>query len=89
MKKRTAPAKEPSVIDDEGEKIMQIKEKFQATIERSEKVQILMVLPRSWRTPKVQEEFGASNYMVCKAKELDKLSRMIAWKERLCVFLAG
>ena len=36
------------------------------------KVQILTVLSRSWRIQQVQEEFGASNYMVCKAKELVK-----------------
>ena len=72
LKKMIAPAKDPSVIDDESEIIMQLKEKFQATIERSEKIQILTVLPRSWSTQKVQEEFGASNYMVRKAKELVK-----------------
>ena len=59
VKKTIAPAKKPSVIDDESEIIMQLKEKFQATIERSEEVQILTVLPRSWSTSKVQEEFGA------------------------------
>ena len=72
VKKIIAPAKEPSVIDDKSELIMQLKEKFQATIEISDKVQILTVLPRSWITQKVQEEFGASNNMVCKAKELVK-----------------
>ena len=47
VKKTILPAKEPTVIDDESEIIMQLKEKFQATIERSEKVQILTVLSRS------------------------------------------
>ena len=36
---------------------------------RSEKVQILTVLPR---------RFGASNYMVCKAKELVKLKGILS-----------
>jgi len=36
------------------------------------KVQILTVFSRSWSMQQVQEEFGASNYMVCKAKELVK-----------------
>ena len=38
--------------------------------ERSEKVQVLTVLPKSWSIRKVQKTFGASNYMVRKAKEL-------------------
>ena len=36
------------------------------------KVQILTVLSRSWSIRQVQEEFGASNYMVRKVKELVK-----------------
>ena len=51
---------------------MQLKERFQATSERGEKVQILTVLPRNWSIQQVQEEFGASNYMVCRAKEIVK-----------------
>jgi len=72
VKKSIAPTQEPGDIDDESEIIMQLKEKFQATSERSEKVQILTVLPSSWSIRQVQEEFGASNYMVRKAKELVK-----------------
>ena len=72
VKKSIAPTMEPGDVDDESEIIMQLKEKFQGTSERSEKVQILTVLPRSWSIRQVQEEFGASNYMVRKAKELVK-----------------
>ena len=72
VKKLIAPTMEPGDVDDESEIIMQLKEKFQGTSERSEKVQILTVLPRSWSIRQVQEEFGASNYMARKAKELVK-----------------
>ena len=34
------------------------------------KLQVLTVLPKSWTVQKVQEEFGASNYMIRKAKAL-------------------
>ena len=72
VKNTLAPEMKPSCIDDESEIIMQLKEKFQATNQRSEKVQILTVLPRSWSTRKVEQEFGVSNYMARKAKELVK-----------------
>ena len=36
------------------------------------KTYILTVLPKSWTIRKVQDEFGATNYMVRKAKELVK-----------------
>ena len=58
--------------DDESEIVRQLKEKFKETTMRSEKVQILTVLPKSWSIRKVQDEFGASNYMVRKAKDLVK-----------------
>ena len=35
-------------------------------------MQILTVLPRSWSIRRVQDEFGASNYMVRKTKDLVK-----------------
>jgi len=54
---------------DDGEIVQQLKEKF-AFASRSEKVQILTVLPKSWSIRKVQTEFGAANYMVRKAKQL-------------------
>ena len=72
VKNTLAPEMKPSCIDDESEIIMQLKEKFQATNQRSEKVQILTVLPRSWSSQKVEQEFGVSNYMARKAKELVK-----------------
>ena len=59
-----------SETDDEAEIIKQIKDKFNKSSDRSEKVQILTVLPKSWSIQKVQEEFEATNYMVRKAKEL-------------------
>ena len=42
------------------------------------KVQILTVLSRSWSIRQVQEEFGASNYMVHKAKELVKQKEILS-----------
>ena len=56
---------------DDGEIIAQLKEKFRtANILRSEKVQILTVLPKSWSIRKIQTELGASNFTVRKAKAL-------------------
>ena len=54
---------------DEREIIKQLKEKF-STATRSEKIQILTVLPKSWSIRKIQQEFGTSNFMARKAKEL-------------------
>jgi hypothetical protein len=50
--------------------IQQLKEKFHSTSERSVKVQVLTVLPMSWSVNRIQEEFGASNYMARRAKQL-------------------
>ena len=58
--------------DDEGELVRQLKEKF-LTAERSEKIQILTVLPKSWSIRKIQLEFGTSNFMARKAKELGRV----------------
>ena len=49
-----------------------MKEKFHSSTDRSQKVQILTVLPKSWSTRKVEEEFAVSNYMARKAKDLVK-----------------
>ena len=46
-----------------------MKEKY-STADRSEKIQVLTVLPKSWFIRKIEAEFGASNRMVRKAKEL-------------------
>lgn len=59
-------------MDDETEIISQLKNKFKNTTKKSEKIQILTILPESWSTRKVQEEFGATNFMVRKAKKLVK-----------------
>ena len=73
MKKvMTANLQSGEDLDDEGEMIMQLKEKFNSTTEKSEKVQVLTVLPKSWPAKRIQSEFGASNYMARKAKNLVK-----------------
>ena len=46
--------------------------KFETATKRSDKVLVLTVLPKSWTIRKVQEELGAYNCMVHKAKELVK-----------------
>ena len=57
-------------IDDGSEMIQQLKEKFQSTTRRSEQLQVLTVLPKSWSLLKIQQEFGVSNYMARKSKKL-------------------
>ena len=57
---------------DEAEIIHQLKYKFHRTTKRSVKIQILTVLPMSWSIDRIQTEFGASNFMVRKAKQLVK-----------------
>ena len=56
--KRTIISRE--TIDDGSEMIQQLKEKFQSTPQRSEQLQILTVLPKSWSLKKIQQEFGVS-----------------------------
>ena len=58
--------------DDGSEMIQQLKEKFRSTAQRSEQLQILTVLPKSWSLKKIQQEFGVSNYMARKSKDLVK-----------------
>ena len=53
--------------NDEDEIIKQIKEKF-STVGRSERIQILIILPKRWSIRKIQEEFGVSDFMARKAK---------------------
>lgn len=57
---------------DESEMLQQLKEKFHSTPQNSIKVQILTVLPKSWSIQRIQMEFGASNFMARKAKQLVK-----------------
>ena len=64
--------------DDEGEMIKQLKEKFQKSTKRSEEVQVLTVLPKSWPIRKIQSQFGASNYMARKAKHLVREKGILA-----------
>ena len=61
---------ECSWADAECEVIGQLKEKFNSTVKRSEKVRILTILPKSWSVRKIMKEFGASNYMARQAKKL-------------------
>ena len=70
--KSILPFMVPTKIDDDSEIIEQLKEKFHASTNRSQKVQILTVLPKSWSVRKIQEEFTVSNYMARKAKDLVK-----------------
>jgi len=63
-----------SESDDEQQKqdsemIHQLKEKFRSCTNRSEKVQGLTVLPKSWSNKKIELEFGATNYIVRRAKK--------------------
>ncbi len=58
------------VKTDESEIILQLKEKFQTTTKRSEQLQILTVLPGSWTKKRIQNEFGVSEYMARKCKQL-------------------
>jgi hypothetical protein len=54
----------------EDEMIVQLKEKFHITGKKSEKVKILMVLPKSWSIRKIQQAFKTSNYMAQTSKKL-------------------
>ena len=56
--------------NDEGEIVKQLKEKFHLSTTKSEQIQVLTILPKSWSIRKVEEEFGASNYMARKVKKL-------------------
>lgn len=66
------PTNDEEVIPVESEIICQLKEKFHTSTSRSEKVQILTILPKSWSIRKIEREFKASNFMVRKAKQLVK-----------------
>ena len=50
--------------------IEQLKKKFNESTKKSEKLQVLTVLPQSWTLQRIQEEFGATQHMARKAKEL-------------------
>ena len=59
-----------SSSNEEGTMLRQLKEKFHTSSSRSEKIQVLTVLPMGWSIRRVQDEFEASDYMVRRAKEL-------------------
>ena len=49
--------------------IQQLKEKFE-TSDKSTKLMILTLVPKSWSCKKIENEFGVSNYIARKAKKL-------------------
>lgn len=55
---------------DDSEIIAQLKEKFLMTKKRSEKIQILTILPQSWSIKRIEKEFHVTNYMAKQAKKL-------------------
>ena len=58
--------------------VNQLKEKYDTTEKRSEKLQILTVLPKSWSRSRIQEEFKVSQYMARQAKNLVKEKGIMA-----------
>jgi hypothetical protein len=56
--------------DDSHEIIDQLKEQFSSCRKRSEKILVLSVLPRSWTTKKIAEEFESTNYLARQVKKL-------------------
>ena len=54
-----------------------MKEKY-STADRSDKIEVLTVLPKSWAIRKIEAEYGASNRMVGKAKELVREKRILS-----------
>lgn len=79
IEKITAAVKKAMLFDEQvgknpdsvgSEMIDQLKDKFLKTESRSEKLQVLTVLPKSWSLARVQQEFGVSKYTAMKAKEL-------------------
>ena len=61
--------KEEGTHDGE-EIIQQLKEKFNSTTKKNEKLTILTVLPKSWSIAKVTQVFGTTKYMARRAKKL-------------------
>lgn len=58
--------------DDGEEMIHQLREKFRSSSSRSDKLQILTALPRSWSVRKIMTEFQTSKHMAVKSKLLAK-----------------
>ena len=61
-----------------GEIIKELKERFCTTTKNSKKVQILTIVLNSWPIRKIQSEFGATNYMARKAKDLVREKGVLA-----------
>lgn len=59
-------------VNVDSEIILQLKEKFQNTQNKSEKFLILTTLPKSWTVRQIENEFHVSNRMARKAKALVK-----------------
>ena len=62
----------------DSEIIAQLKEKFKNTTKKSEQLQILTILPKSWSVRKIENKFGVSNYMARKTKELVKTKGILS-----------
>ena len=63
--------------DDGTKMIQQLKEKFWET-KRSEQLQVLTVLPKSWLVKKVQQEFDVSEYLARQSKKLVEESGILS-----------
>ena len=55
--------------NEDDEIISQLKESY-STASRSKKLQILTIVPKSWSLKKIESEFGASNFMARRAKQI-------------------
>lgn len=75
MMQKAVISERPSCSD--CEIVSQLREKF-LTATRSEKMQILTVLPKSWSVKRIQKEFNTTNFMARQAKELVKEKRVLA-----------
>ena len=71
MKKVMIQDAESSDSGDDAEIIKQLKEKFHTTAKRSESHN------SSWSMRRIQAEFGASDYMIRRARELVKQKRNV------------
>ena len=78
IKRTVFKDREVRYSDDESEIIGQLKDEFHSTNQRSKKMQILTVLPKSWTIQQIHTEFGATYYMARKAKHLVKESGILA-----------
>lgn len=56
----------------DSEIISQLKEKFKSTTNKSVQMQILTTLPKSWTINQIEKEFGVTNFIARKAKNLVK-----------------